>query len=126
MYGFNYSDADGDDSASADIENMYYTAKCMLLLVYHCVHPWVGANHPIAKKEDNPEQALKEFRAIVDKEEEKGDWYVQQRVCESLKANGMGAVQGFQSAKTINEAPVPTIKTTPGRVEDLCRASHVH
>ena len=29
-----------------------------------------------AKKEDNPEQALKEFRAIVDKEEEKGDWYV--------------------------------------------------
>ena len=28
----------------------------------------------IAKKEDNPEQALKEFRAIVDQEEEKGDW----------------------------------------------------
>ena len=42
------------------------------------------------------------------------------------KANGMGAVQGFQSAKTINEAPVPTIKTTPGRVEDLYRASHIH
>ena len=30
----------------------------------------------IAKKEDDPEQALKEFKAIVDKEEEKGDWYV--------------------------------------------------
>ena len=29
-----------------------------------------------AKKEDNPEQALKEFRAIVDQEEEKGDWCV--------------------------------------------------
>lgn len=28
-----------------------------------------------AKKEDNPEQALKEFRAIVDQEDEKGDWY---------------------------------------------------
>lgn len=28
----------------------------------------------IAKKEDDPEQALKEFKAIVDKEEEKGDW----------------------------------------------------
>ncbi len=28
------------------------------------------------KKEDNPEQALKEFRAIVDQEEEKGDWSV--------------------------------------------------
>ena len=30
----------------------------------------------IAKKEDNPEEALKESRAIVDQEEEKGDWYV--------------------------------------------------
>ena len=29
----------------------------------------------IAKKDDNPEQALKEFRTIVDQEEEKGDWY---------------------------------------------------
>lgn len=27
-----------------------------------------------AKKEDNPEEALKEFKAIVDQEEEKGDW----------------------------------------------------
>ncbi|KIP11710.1 hypothetical protein PHLGIDRAFT_27735 [Phlebiopsis gigantea 11061_1 CR5-6] len=54
-YGFDYSgEESGDESGSADIENMYYTAK--------------------SKKEDNPEQALKEFRAIVDKEEEKGDW----------------------------------------------------
>lgn len=29
----------------------------------------------IAKKDDNPEDALKEFRAIVDQEEEQGDWY---------------------------------------------------
>jgi hypothetical protein len=29
-----------------------------------------------AKKEDNPEEALKEFRAIVDQETEKGDWFV--------------------------------------------------
>jgi COP9 signalosome complex subunit 2 len=28
----------------------------------------------VAKKEDNPEEALKEFRAIVDQEDEKGDW----------------------------------------------------
>lgn len=28
-----------------------------------------------AKKEEHPEQALKEFRAIVDQEQEKGDWY---------------------------------------------------
>ncbi|RPD65031.1 PCI-domain-containing protein [Lentinus tigrinus ALCF2SS1-6] len=55
-YGFDYSDdgGSGDEEQSADVENMYYTAK--------------------SKKEDNPEQALKEFRAIVDKEEEKGDW----------------------------------------------------
>jgi hypothetical protein len=29
-----------------------------------------------AKKEDNPEESLKEFRAIVDQETEKGDWLV--------------------------------------------------
>ncbi|CCM03772.1 uncharacterized protein FIBRA_05919 [Fibroporia radiculosa] len=54
-YGFDYSDEeDANEAGSADVENMYYTAK--------------------SKKEDNPEQALKEFRAIVDQEEEKGDW----------------------------------------------------
>ncbi|THH02349.1 hypothetical protein EW026_g501 [Hermanssonia centrifuga] len=54
-YGFDYSDeGEGNETGSADVENMYYTAK--------------------SKKEDNPEQALKEFRAIVDQEEEKGDW----------------------------------------------------
>ncbi|OCH90066.1 PCI-domain-containing protein [Obba rivulosa] len=54
-YGFDYSDEDeANETGSADAENMYYTAK--------------------SKKEDNPEQALKEFRAIVDQEEEKGDW----------------------------------------------------
>jgi hypothetical protein len=31
---------------------------------------------PTAKKEDSPEEALKDFRAIVEQEEEKGDWYV--------------------------------------------------
>lgn len=29
----------------------------------------------LAKKEENPEDALKEFRIIVDQEEEKSDWY---------------------------------------------------
>ncbi|KAH9897943.1 PCI-domain-containing protein [Cubamyces lactineus] len=48
------SEDEADEEGSADVENMYYTAK--------------------SKKEDNPEQALKEFRAIVEKEEEKGDW----------------------------------------------------
>ena len=27
-----------------------------------------------AHKEDDPEKALKEFQAIIDKEQEKGDW----------------------------------------------------
>jgi hypothetical protein len=30
-----------------------------------------------AKKEDDPEGALKDFKAIVDQEEEKGDWSVE-------------------------------------------------
>lgn len=29
----------------------------------------------LAKKEDKPEQALREFRTIIDQETEKGDWY---------------------------------------------------
>lgn len=54
-YGFDYSDDDeANQTMSADVENIYYTAK--------------------GKKEDNPEQALKDFRSIVEKEEEKGDW----------------------------------------------------
>ncbi|KZV69731.1 PCI-domain-containing protein [Peniophora sp. CONT] len=54
-YGFDYSDGDdGDEGGSADVENMYYTAK--------------------SHKEDDPEKALKEFQAIIDKEQEKGDW----------------------------------------------------
>ena len=53
------------------MENMYYTAKCTMIFLRrpHILIP------RIAKKEDDPEQALKEFKAIVDKEEEKGDWY---------------------------------------------------
>jgi COP9 signalosome complex subunit 2 len=54
-YGFDYSDADDDNEGeSADVENMYYKAK--------------------SKKEDNPEEALKEFQAILDQETEPGDW----------------------------------------------------
>ncbi|THV06570.1 PCI-domain-containing protein [Dendrothele bispora CBS 962.96] len=54
-YDFEYSDGDdADESGTVDVENMYYKAK--------------------SKKEDNPEAALQEFRAIVDQEQEKGDW----------------------------------------------------
>lgn len=54
-FGFDYSDGDdADDSGDVDLENLYYTAK--------------------SKKEDSPEEALKAFKDIVEKEEEKGDW----------------------------------------------------
>ncbi|KAI0001752.1 hypothetical protein BJV77DRAFT_1057563 [Russula vinacea] len=54
-YGFDYSDGEGaDDAVGVDVENMYYTAK--------------------SKKEESPEQALKEFAAIVDQDEPMSDW----------------------------------------------------
>ncbi|TDL28184.1 PCI-domain-containing protein [Rickenella mellea] len=54
-YGFDYSDGDdADEQGNVDVENMYYTAK--------------------SKKEDNPEEALNAFKAIVDQEKVKGDW----------------------------------------------------
>lgn len=57
---------------------MYYTAKCKTS--WNSVSFRVRLNCVlIAKKEDDPEQALKEFKAIVDKEEEKGDWWVAYR-----------------------------------------------
>ncbi|PVF99848.1 PCI-domain-containing protein [Serendipita vermifera] len=54
---FEYSDGGGSagtDESGVDLENSYYMAK--------------------GKKEDNPEGALKDFRAIVEAETEKGDW----------------------------------------------------
>ncbi|KAG8699191.1 hypothetical protein FRC08_005453 [Ceratobasidium sp. 394] len=52
---FDYSDdGDANDDGDADVENQYYTAKAL--------------------KEDDPKDALKAFRKIVDSEKEKGDW----------------------------------------------------
>jgi len=44
-----------------------------LAILYRChtVHPGI-----IAKKEESPEQALKEFATIVDQDEPMSDWYV--------------------------------------------------
>ncbi|EJD45749.1 PCI-domain-containing protein [Auricularia subglabra TFB-10046 SS5] len=55
-YDFDYSDGgdDQEEGGSADVENQYYTAKAL--------------------KDDDPEKALKAFKAIVDAEKEKGDW----------------------------------------------------
>ena len=70
-YGFDYSDEDGNETGSADVENMYYTAKGEFGIL--CFELRLSKS-TVGKKEDNPEQALKEFRAIVEQEEEKGDW----------------------------------------------------
>ena len=43
---------------------------CILM---HCVVYQILILY-VAKKDDNPEEALKEFRAIVQQEENKGDW----------------------------------------------------
>ncbi|KAI8926945.1 PCI domain-containing protein [Entophlyctis helioformis] len=54
-FGFEFEDDnEDDDEPDVDLENKYYNAK--------------------GHKEDSPETALKEFRAVVDAEEEKGDW----------------------------------------------------
>jgi hypothetical protein len=52
---------------------MYYTAKCLLSALSLSV-----ASHSefTAKKEESPEQALKEFAAIVDQDEPMSDWYI--------------------------------------------------
>ncbi|KAK0540794.1 hypothetical protein OC835_000501 [Tilletia horrida] len=53
-YGFEYEDEDGEDEADADVENRYYNAKAL--------------------KEDDPDAAIREFKAVVELESEKGEW----------------------------------------------------
>ena len=75
-YGFDYSeDGSGSESGNADVGNLYYTAKCTFAIKYSVCTTRKRERSALAKREDEPEQALKEFRAIVDQEEEKGDWY---------------------------------------------------
>ncbi|PPQ77002.1 hypothetical protein CVT25_014819 [Psilocybe cyanescens] len=74
-YGFDYSDnEDANESGSVDVENMYYKAKCTLLIFSNWNLTLRIGRCDSAKKEDSPDEALKEFRAIVDQEDEKGDW----------------------------------------------------
>lgn len=63
-----------------------------------------GVNYLIcytAKKDDNPEEALKEFRAIVDQEEEQGEWWVP-TACSDSNTKVHLYSQGFQSTQTID------------------------
>ncbi|CAH1758368.1 5483_t:CDS:10 [Entrophospora sp. SA101] len=52
-YNFDYED-DEQEEPDVDLENKYYNAK--------------------ARKEDDPESAIREFQSVVDTEQEKGDW----------------------------------------------------
>jgi hypothetical protein len=38
-YGFNYSDEGTDDAVSVDVENMYYTAKCLYMAFFTTAIP---------------------------------------------------------------------------------------
>ena len=43
--------------------------------VFACLRrSMVSSTLSAAKKDDNPEEALKDFRAIVEQEQEQGDW----------------------------------------------------
>lgn len=53
-YDFEYEDEDEEQSGDVDIENKYYNAKQM--------------------KTSEPDEAIDEFLAIPDLEQEKGDW----------------------------------------------------
>ena len=38
-YGFDYSDEGADDAVSVDVENMYYTAKCLYIAFFTTAVP---------------------------------------------------------------------------------------
>jgi hypothetical protein len=45
-YGFDYSDGEGaDDAVGVDVENMYYTAKCLLIGTFTPCYPSHPGNH---------------------------------------------------------------------------------
>lgn len=52
------------------------------------------------KKEDNPEQALKEFRAIVEQEEVKGDW----SVARMLTSSDVWLTCGYRGFKALKQS----------------------
>ncbi|KAI8890880.1 PCI-domain-containing protein [Backusella circina FSU 941] len=53
-YDFDYEDDEDEEEPDIDLENKYYNAK--------------------ARKEDDPKEALVEFQAVVDTQDEKCDW----------------------------------------------------
>lgn len=77
-----------------------------------------------AKKEDTPEEALKDFRAIVDQETERGDWYgllVHRSNCMLMDTS-----QGVQGFEAIYQTPLPTATPTSRCLEDLHSTPHLY
>ena len=74
-FDFEYSGSDQEE-AHVDLENQYYEAKGWDEYSFLCV--WFLVHHnTILKghKQDDPARAIKEFLAVVEAEEEKGEWY---------------------------------------------------
>lgn len=66
-------------------------------------HSDFGLTLTSAHKEDDPEKALKEFQAIIDKEQEKGDWYAVSSAC---VPHVLTPSQGFQGVEAVDQAVV--------------------
>lgn len=103
------------DDEGGDVENQYYKAKCTL---FAAAVPLLLANCS-ALKEDDPDGAIKAFRAIVDDQTEKGEWYVHSPVPDLT-------VQGVQGAQANDQNELPVPPPPRRRAQDLPRASGVH
>lgn len=65
-------------SQVASTSKICTTGRNVCLVSQKCLSP-NAHDTTAAKKEDNPEEALKDFQAIVEQEEEKGDWYARKK-----------------------------------------------
>ena len=70
----------------------------MYVVLSSIIGPYPTYLRRLAKKEEAPEEALKEFRAIVDQEEEKGDWCGLQ--CSWSNQTTYFVYQGVQGTQT--------------------------
>lgn len=92
--------------------------------VIRCIAEVVDVFLLPAKKEDTPEEALKDFRAIVDRETDKGDWYsfpVHWSNCMLMDTS-----QGLQGSEAIYQTPLPTAAPTSRCLEDLHTTPHLY
>ena len=68
--------------------------------VFACLRrSMVSSTLSAAKKDDNPEEALKDFRAIVEQEQEQGDWQVFNSICFNTAKRSCLDDRGFKALK---------------------------